>query len=164
MSYEDRIAAVVDRDAQPGESFEAGLRVGPRGTMITLAVVAGIGAAIGSFSGGVLAAGIGGGVGAAVGYALAELLARRHPVANRASLALALTNRRVLVYLRSALNNRPTRLLASVDRASVSAVEVGPKRFLFPRHLTVVMEDGSRVALEAVPMDRPERLAEAIES
>lgn len=163
VSYQDRISEVAMRDANAGESFRAGARIAPKGTIVIVAIIAGIGAGIGSFTGGVLQSAIGGGLGAGLGYAAAEIRARRLPVANRASMALALTTQRLLFYPRSALNNRPTALIDQIALSDVDSLQLGPKRWLFPRHLTVTLQGGSAVRLEAVPMDDPDGLVAAFQ-
>lgn len=166
MVYRDKLKSLTEASLAPGESYRAGMRVSSRGATLVTAVGAGVGAAAGYLIGGAetllsaaVGGGIGGGAGALLGVGTAYLTGSKVPGTRNPFLALVLTDRSVRLHERSPLSNRPQPAAAvAVGRTEVTSMDLGPKRLTFPRKLTVVLADGRRWELEAVPLDDPEAL------
>jgi hypothetical protein len=133
---------------EPGERIVAGARVNQRGRTV------GTG----------LNGGIGGRAGAVVGQRLVRPGgAARAPVGFPATtqMALALTDRRLMVFARGSVTGRPKDYLASLRLDEIADVEYVPGRIV--PHLVLRLANGTRVELEALRIDAPEELAQALQ-
>jgi hypothetical protein len=172
MAYTDRLATQIAGQLQDGEQVLKAVRATPRGASIMIGVAAGIGAGLGygistQIGDGPLAAALGGGIGAAagvfVGFLIAAFRVRSQPEVESPNLVLAMTDRRFLVFLRSWLTNRPTRLSREYPITAVSAVSVGKPRLFLPAPVDISLPDGAAMALEVARVDDPKGFGAAFE-
>jgi hypothetical protein len=169
MAYTDKVAARLEGDLAPGEPVMGMVRAARRGATMIAAVLAGAGAVAGyliATSGGdaslgaaALGGGIGGGAGAAIGAAAAWVRGGGSLPSKNPYLVLARTDRRILLLERSPLTNRPAAIAAQRPLDQVASIEVGAKRFTFPRTGTVAFSDGTSWDLEFMVIDKPDAFA-----
>ena len=141
--------------------------------LLTGAVLAGSGAAIGYListvlGDGALYAAIGGGIGAAVGIIIGSMVSysrmRRSMSIRAATVTLALTEKRLLIFRQSWFANRAADLLREIPTGSITSIEVGPSRFISPHPITIALDNETVLNLEAAKIEKPELLAEAFQS
>ena len=79
------------------------------------------------------------------------------------SLALVLTDRRLLIYRRSHATDRPTDLIAACSLDTIAGMALGTTRVLIQHFPTIEIRfaDGSTVELETQKGDRADRFVEA---
>jgi hypothetical protein len=115
-SFVERVAQSVDHP------IESAFAVRPRGTIMTTALCAGLGAGTGSIVGGTpIWAGVGGGAGALLGYlvVLLRLLGSEQSL----GMAIALTADRLELYRLSSLAARPTRLIRAIPYSEITGID-----------------------------------------
>lgn len=170
MAYTERLAPHVASHLAEGERLLAGVRANPKGCHAVNASLGGIGAALGfvigtGLSDGYLGAALGGVLGAAAGVLIALLYAiirvRRTTVIDAPNLALALTDRRMLIFARSALTNRPNRMSRAYPLEQIRTMAAGEPRLLFPPPFHIVLTNGTKLNLEVGRIDDPAGFAEA---
>lgn len=170
MAYTQRIAPLVAPHLAEGERLSAAVRANPKGCHAVNGSIAGIVAAVGFVIGitvgdGYLGAVIGGAVGAVAGvliaYVYATIRVRRVVKLEAPNLALALTDRRLLVFVRSALTNRIRKLSLQYPLDEVRSVTVGEPKLIFPPPMWIVSTEGRKLSLEVGRIDDPEGFAAA---
>jgi hypothetical protein len=138
-----QIQALAEPQLEAGEQFLGGVRVNQKG-MTT-------GAALGGL----------------VGAAVAHRAAKGQREAQRAAglpaltqMAFGLTDRRVLIFSRSAMSGKPKAFVAALALDDVVGIDFEPA-MLLPK-LSISFHDGNVARFEAVRIDEPEAFANAL--
>lgn len=162
--YTKKLQPVAEDVLESGERLLGAVRASGRG--VTRAVIGGAAGAVG----GVTAAPAMGGVGAVIGSeAGAADRAEGRQEEEAAGLpplppqmALGLTDRRLLIFKRSALSGKPKELVAQIPRDRIEGIEGEDSgSALKPDRLTVVLIDGGQVSFEIPRADGFAPLVEA---
>jgi hypothetical protein len=169
LAYTNRLAPQVTEHLDEGERLLAGVRAAPKGASLLIGISAGIGVAVGyviatSAAEGPLAAALGGGLGAAAGVIVAfgiSLIRLRGTDLESPNLALALTDRRLLVLTRSAVTNRSIRLSREYPISRIESISAGTSRLGFPAPVTVALRESDDLFLEVARIDDPAAFAAA---
>ena len=173
MARIDTLAETISRFLRKSETLLATSRATARGGVLTTAVGAGVGAAIGYtvstfFGDGALYAAIGGGVGGGLGVLIGSIVSsmrmRKHMSIRAATVTLALTDRRVLIFRQTWLSNRAVDLVGEIPIESITSIEVGRSRLITPHPVTITLDDETVLAFEAAKVEKPDLLAKAFES
>lgn len=172
MARKDDLASSIGRFLKKHETVVGACRAAPRGGVVTSALLAGAGATIGytlaTFVGeGGLAAAIGGGAGAAAGVVISSMVSSwrmRKKLGMRAAVVtMALTQRRLLMFRQSWLNNRVADLVGDFPLDSITSLVVGKARLFAPAPMTITLTDGDSMEFESAKIERPDLFAEAFE-
>jgi hypothetical protein len=167
------LTQAISRFLRGSETLVATSRATARGGVMTSAVMAGAGAAIGytvsTFIGdGAIAAaiggGVGGGLGVLVGSVISSMRMRKRMSIRAATVTLALTDKRLLIFRQSWLSNRATDLVGEIPIGTIASIEVGRARLITPHPITITLEDGTVLAFEAAKVEKPGRLEEGFRS
>jgi len=170
VARKNDLASSIGRYLKKNEKVIGASRATPRRSVVTTALLAGIGAAGGyilsAFIGdGGLAAALGGGAGALAGIVIAAWVAyfrmRRNMGIRASVVTMALTSGRLLLFRQSWLSNRATELTMEISLGSITSIVVGRSRFLTPHPLTVTLSNEAVMKFESAKIEEPERLAQA---
>lgn len=148
--YTDALRKVAETELEPGEQLLAGVRAMSAGATARIVTSA-----------------AGSAVGGAVGLLVTGRLRGRGRAGEQAAqlpeqVAIGLTDRRLLIFSRSALTGRAKHLVTQVRRADIAAIDgedSGSK--LRPDRLTVRLVDGSKIDFEVVKVDGFQHLVDA---
>jgi len=169
----DTLAEIISRFLRKNETLVATSRATARGGVLTSAVMAGAGVAIGYtvstfFGDGALYAAIGGGAGGGLGVLVGSIVSsmrmRKRMSIRAATVTLALTEKRLLIFRQTWLSNRAADLVGEIPIGSITSIEVGPSRFITPHPITITLDDKTVLAFEAAKVEKPELLAKAFHS
>ncbi|MCB2224579.1 MAG: hypothetical protein KQH83_10470 [Actinobacteria bacterium] len=170
MARRDDLANSVARYLRTSEHVLAGARATRRNGVLWTSLLGGGGAAMGYLvstfvSEGILAAAIGGGAGAAVGVVISSILSsfvmRRSHGIRAAVVLMVLTDKRLLMFGQSWLNNRAVSLAREIDLGSITSIVVGDLRLFTAHPVTIALTEGTAIELESAKVERPHDLAEA---
>jgi hypothetical protein len=164
------LSKFVGRWLKDREELIGAIRVTPRGNSIIVASLAGAGVVIGyvvtrALSDDVLALAFGVGVGAAggmsIGSAFGYLRMRQTTGIRSSTVWVALSKRRLLIFTRSWLSNRPAALAREIPIGAIASIEAGEARLLAPHAVTIDLADGGSLEFEAARVEKPRELEEA---
>jgi len=152
------------------EKVLGAIRATAKGSIASNAMLGGAGAGFGYLLGTTIADGlagamVGGGIGGAAGMAIGTFFARfrmKRTIGIRGSnVTVVLTQRRLLLFTRSWLTSRPSGLAAEIPLNQVTSIETGAAKLIAPHPVTIRLDNGTILQLEAAKFEKPDRFVAA---
>jgi hypothetical protein len=162
MAIPKKVKTAIAGDLEAGEQLVAGVRGQQPGFAWVFAAIIGFGAFVAiSNDWGVLTTALAGGAAGAVIAALGAIWARGRPPLRALYAVFAATDRRLLCYPLN-LWGVPTSATVVVPLSQITNVSVAPKRWIFPRKLSLSIEGLGTITLAVGFVDDAEEFGRAL--